>query len=219
MDVMSRFFIKARDPVSFGTHFLGACLAVAGTVLLLVKCALDGADSSVTAAAVIFGASLIGLYAASSLYHYANRSDRSTLTLRKLDHAMIYVLIAGTYTPLLLVCVEGTKGAVFTAAMWAVALIGTLLKVFWMGMPRVLSTVLYILMGWAILIDIPSLARLGTGGIVLLVLGGVIYTFGAVLYALKKPNPCAAFGFHEIFHIFVMLGSLFHYLCVFFYLV
>lgn len=219
MDVMSRFFIKARDPVSCGTHFLGACLAVAGTILLLVKCALEGADPSVTAAAVIFGASLIGLYAASSLYHYANRSDRSTLTLRKLDHAMIYVLIAGTYTPLLLVCVEGVKGAVFTAAMWAVALIGTLLKVFWMGMPRVLSTVLYILMGWAILIDIPSLARLGTGGIVLLVLGGVIYTFGAVLYALKKPNPCAAFGFHEIFHIFVMLGSLFHYLCVFFYLV
>ena len=86
-------------------------------------------------------------------------------------------------------------------------------------MPRVLSTVLYILMGWAILIDIPSLARLGTGGIVLLVLGGVMYTFGAVLYALKKPNPCKSFGFHEIFHIFVMLGSLFHYLCVFFYLI
>ena len=216
---MNRFFQKARDPVSSGTHFLGACLAVAGTLLLLVKCAFEGAAPSVTAAAVIFGASLIGLYAASSLYHYAHRSDKSTLVLRKLDHAMIYVLIAGTYTPLLLVCVQGTKGAVFTAVMWAVALAGTLLKVFWMGMPRVLSTVLYILMGWAILIDSPSLARLGTGGIVLLVLGGVMYTFGAVLYALKKPNPCKSFGFHEIFHIFVMLGSLFHYLCVFFYLI
>ena len=132
---------------------------------------------------------------------------------------MIYVLIAGTYTPLLLTLLPRPNNLVFTAAMWAVAAAGILMKMFWLGAPRWLSTTLYILMGWAIAVDLPAVGALPLPGIVLLVVGGLAYTVGGVIYMVKRPNLSERFGFHEIFHLFVIAGSVCHYLMVLLYIV
>ena len=132
---------------------------------------------------------------------------------------MIYVLIAGTYTPLLLTLLPRPNNLIFTAAMWAVAAAGILMKMFWLGAPRWLSTTLYILMGWAIAVDLPAVGALPLPGIVLLVAGGLAYTVGGVIYMVKRPNLSERFGFHEIFHLFVIAGSVCHYLMVLLYIV
>lgn len=132
---------------------------------------------------------------------------------------MIYVLIAGTYTPLLFTLLPRPNNLVFTAAMWAVAAAGILMKMFWLGAPRWLSTTLYILMGWAIAVDLPAVGALPLPGIVLLVVGGLAYTVGGVIYMVKRPNLSERFGFHEIFHLFVIAGSVCHYLMVLLYIV
>lgn len=131
---------------------------------------------------------------------------------------MIYVLIAGTYTPILLAYLEPPKGAAFTAAMWIIAAAGIAMKLCWFNAPRWLTTLLYLLMGWAILADMSIFSRMSAGAICLLVLGGVFYTVGGVIYGLKKPNLSSKLGFHELFHLFVLGGSLFHYLLVLLYI-
>lgn len=148
---MPRIFLKARDPISSYTHFIGAWLSVIGLVVMGVHLAVTPGVTAVTAVScILFCLSLIALYCASSIYHFTNAAAKIQTALRKLDHAMIYVLIAGTYTPLLLTLLPRPNNLIFTAAMWAVAAAGILMKMFWLGVPRWLSTTLYILMGWAI---------------------------------------------------------------------
>ncbi len=213
---MPEYFKKARDPISSYTHVLGAIFSVFGTLLMLIKWAFFTDRETVLLGAVLaYGFSLIALYLASGVYHYSNAPLKHVAILRKLDHSMIYVLIAGTYTPLLLKYFAPVKGIIFTAAMWAAALLGCIMKVCWMKAPRWLSTVLYIAMGWVIIVDLPSLSAMPIPGIALLMGGGVAYTAGAVIYAVKKPNLPKGFGFHEIFHLFVLLGSLLHFIMVF----
>ncbi len=215
---MPTFFWKAKDPISSYTHFLGAVFSVIGAVLLVIKSAANPANNLLhMLSVVVFAISLIALYSASSIYHFVNLSEAANFRLRKLDHSMIFVLIAGTYTPLIYNLFSQPMATYFTVAMWVVALIGTLLKVFFFKAPRWLSTVLYIAMGWAIVVDLPAVAALGPMGIALLVAGGIAYTVGGIIYMIKKPNFSKEFGFHEFFHVFVLLGSLCHFLCIYFF--
>ena len=130
---------------------------------------------------------------------------------------MIYVLIAGTYTPILLKYMAGVKGWLFVAAIWFCAFLGTVIKLCWFNAPRWLQTVLYIAMGWAVLFDISILQEMKGAAVLWLTAGGISYTAGAIIYMIKKPNISQFFGFHELFHIFVLLGSLFHFIMIFFY--
>lgn len=215
---MPKLFLNARDPLSSYTHFIGFILSVAGTIIMILKIIRnDFHDAQITG--LIFCISLAGLYSASSLYHYSNGTPDVIKKLRKLDHSMIYVLIAGSYTPLLYTILPAPKNIVLVAAIWCIALAGIIMKLIWIGAPRQLSAALYILMGWFIAIDFPALGNLPVGAVALLAGGGILYTMGGVIYAIKKPNLNEMFGFHEIFHIFVILGSMCHYLMVLLYFV
>lgn len=167
---------------------------------------------------ILFCLSLIALYCASSIYHFSNANAQVLLVLRKLDHAMIYVLIAGSYTPLLLTLLPRPNNIIFTTVMWVIALAGITMKLCWITAPRWLGTTLYILMGWAIVVDLPALGAMPAVGVGLLVAGGLAYTIGGVIYMIKHPNFSPSFGFHELFHIFVILGSVCHYFMVLFYI-
>lgn len=212
--------LNPRDAISAYTHLAGAILSAIGTVILVIKGAyLIGNSSAKFVGALVFGLSLIALYTASTAYHWYRGSEQSIKMLRKLDHSMIYVLIAGTYTPILLGYMEEKKAIIFTCTMWAVAILGIVIKLFWMNAPRILSTILYIAMGWAIVFDLPAIAGMEPGAFALLLAGGLAYTVGAVIYAIKKPNISKDFGFHELFHVFVMIGSFFQYLVVVLYVI
>ncbi len=215
---MSRYMVKARDPISSLSHLIGAVFFAAATVLLVLKTLIDAQWSvKVLVGVILFGCSLVALYSASSIYHFFNGSQKTLVVLRKLDHAMIYVLIAGTYTPILLKYMAGLEGWIFTIAMWACAVIGILIKLCWFSAPRWLQTVLYIAMGWAILFDVSIFQSMSGMAFFLLAAGGISYTVGGLVYMLKKPDISEKFGFHELFHMFVLLGSLFHFLMIFFF--
>lgn len=215
---MPKLFLNARDPLSSYTHFIGLVLSMVGTIIMVVKI-LMGHFHDAQIMGLVFCLSLAGLYGASSLYHFSNGTPALIKKLRKLDHSMIYVLIAGSYTPLLYAILPAPKNIVLVCAIWSIALAGIVMKLLWINAPRKLSAALYILMGWFIAIDFPALGSLPFGAVFLLAAGGLLYTVGGVIYAIKKPNISEMFGFHEIFHIFVILGSLCHYLMVLLYFV
>ena len=210
---------KGRDPYdglrpwSAITHGTGAALAVLGTVLLLVKTVLTGGDLWQIVSFTIYGASMIGLYTASTLYHCVNTSVSGRIALRKYDHISIYFLIAGTYTPICLTALRGPWGWSLFAVVWALAIAGTVMALVWINCPRKLTSTIYISMGWLAVVALyPIWQALGSAGMFWLLLGGVLYTAGGVLYALKWPgrdNP--RFGCHEIFHVFIVLGSVAHF--------
>lgn len=211
-------FMSAREPLSSFTHFIGACLAVIATVFLISKCIyMENTAGATVAGVVVFGLSMIALYSTSSVYHFVNVPSEILVRLRKLDHSMIYVLIAGTYTPIVIGFMEPRRAAVFMAAIWGVAAIGILVKVCWLDAPRWLYTSLYLLMGWAIIFDFNFLKQLPGGALVLIALGGIMYSVGAGFYIAKKPNFNSYFGFHEIFHIFVILGTVFQFSAIYVY--
>lgn len=214
---MPSFFQNAREPMSSYTHWLGAIFSFFGTLLLIATALLTPVGPTATLSVTVFGLSLVALYCASAYYHFVKAAPERLLRLRKLDHAMIYVLIAGSYTPLLLAFFPGEKGVLFTIGIWVIAAVGISVKLFWFGAPRWLSTCLYLLMGWAIVLDLPALGAIPTMGLVLLSAGGISYTIGGLVYIFKKPNIFAAFGFHELFHVFVLIGSFLHFLVVYLY--
>lgn len=211
---MPKLFLKARDPISSYTHFIGLALSVMGTAIMLIK-SMTGDFRGAQLTGMLFCLSLAGLYGASSLYHFVTGRSDIIKRLRKLDHSMIYILIAGTYTPLLYTILPAPKRYLLLGLIWGLALVGILLKLVWIKMPRALSAGLYILMGWFIAVDFPALGNLPTGAVILLAAGGLLYTAGGVIYAIKKPNISEMFGFHEIFHLFVIGGSVCHYLMVY----
>lgn len=212
-------FKKAQDPISSETHFWGAVLSLIGSVIMMVIAIVNN-DSLITIISVlIFGISSVLLYSASSFYHFYAASKKFKTLFRKLDHSMIYVLIAGTYTPICIAFMETGYALKFLAVIWSIALIGILSKIFWLNAPRTFYTILYLLMGWAIVFDISSLALMPSGALTLLLAGGISYSIGAVFYIIKKPNISIRFGFHELFHIFIMAGTMFHFLCVSFFII
>lgn len=210
---MNRF--RLRDPASALTHFIGALLAIAGLVVLIVRGVRFGTPWHVVSFA-IFGGSMVLLYLASSLYHAVIASPRTVLTLRKLDHIMIYVLIAGTYTPFCLVTLRGAWGWSLLGVVWGAALIGGVVKLFWMSAPRWFTAGVYVAMGWVVVVAAQPLVQRATPDILIwLAAGGLLYTIGAVFYTLKWPNPWPGkFGFHEVWHLFVMGGTASHFIAV-----
>ncbi|MEE0967047.1 MAG: hemolysin III family protein [Bacilli bacterium] len=205
---------KAMDPISWLTHFIGAGLSLIGLFIIIVLSKLVDIPNSLFLGVIIFGISLIALYSASSLYHYFSGSEKIKLILRKLDHSMIYVLIVGTYTPVVLFCMESPKCYYFLMILWMIALIGVIVSVCWINAPRIISTFIYLLLGWAVIFDFQSFSLLPSHILSLIAYGGISYSVGAIIYIIKKPNISSYFGFHEIFHIFVMVGSLLHYIAV-----
>lgn len=206
---------KFRDPVSGGLHLLGALLGAVGSVSLLVSSVERGTPTHVLAFAV-FGVSLVLLYLSSAAYHLLNVSDRARQVFRRIDHSMIFVLIAGSYTPFALLVLPGALPFGLLVGMWALAAVGLLKKLLWIHAPRWLSTALYLVMGWSVVLVLKPLAEnLSFWGMTWLVAGGLAYTVGAVVYVLKRPDPFPnVFGFHEIWHLFVLAGSTFHYLSI-----
>jgi len=193
------------------SHAVGLLLSIAGLLLMLVR-AGDTGDVLRIVSAAIFGAGLIALYLASTLYHSA-RDPRTRSRLRVNDHATIYVLIAGTYTPITLVTLNGWVGWTLFGITWGMALTGVVLKLFFTGRYGLLSTLMYVFMGWIIIFAIkPLIANMPSAGLSWLVAGGAAYTTGAILYSIKKIH----FN-HAIFHLFVLLGSFCHFVAVYSY--
>jgi hemolysin III len=214
---------RGRDPYdglrpwSAITHGVGAVLALLGTALLLVQTVRTGGDVWKLVSFAVYGLSMAGLYTASTLYHCVNTSVAGRIALRKYDHASIYFLIAGSYTPVCLVALRGPWGWSLLGVIWTLALAGLCMTLAWINCPRVVTSTVYIAMGWLAVIAIYPLWRsLGGRGVFWLLLGGVLYTVGGVLYALKWPgrnNP--RFGCHEIFHVFIVLGSIAHFMMMY----
>jgi hemolysin III len=210
---------KFREPISSLTHLVGAFLSLIG-LILLIKYSLDTSNVYNTIILAVFGISSILLYSASSTYHKSLSSAKVIKVLRRVDHSMIYVLIAGTYTPICLIALKGAVGTFLFLGVWSLAFIGILLKIVWFDAPRWLYTGFYILMGWiSVFAIVPIIRAISFGGFMWLLAGGLFYTIGGVIYATKWPKiNLKLFGFHEIFHIFIMLGSLCHFILMFKYI-
>lgn len=213
--VSSMSTIRLKEPVSGLTHLAGALLGPIAVIFLILT-AWPRASAVEIAAFTVFGLSLFLLYSASAIYHLAYVSPKAEKRLKILDHAMIFVLIAGTYTPFCLIPLAGTTGYVMLAVVWGLALVGLPMKIFWHNAPRFLSTAIYVLMGWVVILAIVPLWRATTPfAFWWLVAGGASYTVGAVVYAIKWPDPLPpVFGFHEVWHIFVLGGSVSHFISV-----
>ena len=215
---MPRVFLRAREPFSSYSHFVGAVLSGIGLFAMLLRLMLDDTVSGQLAvAAVVFCLSLIALYSASSIYHFSGRGEAVLRRLKKLDHSMIYVLIAGSYTPIVLRYMPAPRSYLFLGAIWLIALSGIAIKLLWIDAPRLLGTALYLALGWPIALDFGVVLSMPAPAIFLLAAGGLSYTVGGIVYITKKPNIGAVLGFHELFHLFVIAGSLCHYLMVFWY--
>lgn len=210
--------ITIREPGSALTHFIGMILAVFAAVPLLVKAGVTSGSRSLTAMS-IFMASMILLYGASAAYHSVNLTGRALCVFRKLDHMMIFVLIAGSYTPVCLIILGGRIGYTMLTLVWGIALAGMIIKACWITCPKWFSSLIYIAMGWVCVLVFGRLFNtLPTAGFLWLLAGGLIYTAGGVIYALKLPlfnSRHKTFGSHEIFHLFVMAGSLCHFIFMF----
>ena len=212
--------ITIREPGSALTHFIGMMMAVFAAMPLLVKAAVSGGNVTLTAM-TIFMASMILLYGASATYHSVNLTGSRLKFFRKIDHMMIFVLIAGSYTPVCLIVLGGTLGYTMLTLVWGIAIAGMLIKAFWITCPKWFSSVIYIAMGWVcVLVFGQLLNTLPRAAFLWLLAGGIIYTVGGVIYALKLPIFNAHhkyFGSHEIFHLFVMGGSICHFIFMYAY--
>ena len=212
---------KPKDPGSAITHFIGWLMALLAAVPLILK-ACTAPDLVHVVSLSVFIISMLLLYAASTLYHSLDINEKINKRLKKFDHMMISVLIAGTYTPVCLLTLPKPSGLMLLAAVWGIALVGIFIKGFWITCPKWFSSVLYIAMGWSCLSVLGQLfSLLPLHAFLWLLAGGLIYTAGGIIYALRLPLFDARhpmFGLHEIFHLFVMAGSLCHFVFMFCYL-
>ncbi|SES67936.1 hemolysin III [Salinibacillus kushneri] len=208
-----------REPVNGFTHLFGAIFSFVGLLALVIKAAINSFSAVDIMAVIIFGVSMILLYSASATYHMVVAKKHVIAFLRRIDHSMIFVLIAGTYTPFCLISLEGTMGWILFIIIQSLAVFGVAYKLIFFHSPRWLSTSIYIAMGWMVIFFFSPLSNvIGTGGMTLLMVGGILYTIGGVIYGTKpKFLEFKHMGFHEIFHIFILLGSLAHFLSVYFY--
>lgn len=207
-----------KEPGSAITHFIGMLMAIFAAVPLLIKAANEPSRIYILSLA-IYAASLILLYAASTTYHTFDISEKVNTILKKIDHMMISVLIAGSYTPVCLLVLDRKTGLILLALVWSIAIIGILLKAFWVYCPKWVSSVLYIGMGWTCVLAFTQLLNnMAPAAFGWLLAGGIIYTAGGVIYALKLPifnSRHKNFGSHEIFHLFVMGGSACHFVVMY----
>jgi len=211
LNAETKFYSPLEERINILSHAIGLLLSIIAVVLLVTRASSYGNAWHIVSVA-IFGASLIALYAASTTYHSATRAELRA-RLRVIDHATIYILIAGTYTPFTLITLNGATGWTIFAVSWAMAISGISLKLFFTGRFNLISTLMYVFMGWIIIFAVkPLIANLSTEGLYWLVAGGLSYTIGAIIYSIKKV-PLN----HAIFHLFVLAGSICHFVAVYFY--
>ena len=210
-----------KDPGSAITHFIGMLMAIFAAVPLLIRAAHEPGQIYVISLAV-YAASLILLYAASTTYHTFDLSEKINTLLKKIDHMMIFILIAGSYTPICLLVLKGRTGITLLSLVWGIAIAGILIKAFWVFCPKWVSSILYIGMGWVCVLAFTQILNsMSAAAFGWLLAGGIIYTIGGVIYALKLPifnSRHKNFGSHEIFHLFVMGGSACHFVVMYAYL-
>lgn len=211
-----------KEPGSAITHFIGMLMAIFAAVPLLIKAAHEPSRIYVISLA-IYSASMILLYAASTTYHTFDISAKINTILKKWDHMMISVLIAGSYTPICLLVLKGKTGLILLAIVWSFAIVGILIKAFWVYCPKWISSILYIGMGWTCVLAFTQILNsMSHTSFLWLLTGGIIYTVGGIIYALKLPifnSKHKNFGSHEIFHLFVMAGSACHFIVMYCYLI
>lgn len=206
-----QFYSPTEEKINIWSHAFGIFLSIIALVLLIIK-AVQQDNIWMMISFPIFGVSLILLYLASTLYH-ASKEPQKRFKLKVFDHAAIYVLIAGSYTPFTLVSLNGETGWLIFSMVWVMAFTGIILKLFFTGKFKIVSTAMYVLMGWLIIFYFQDLtAHLHEKGVFYLILGGVLYTIGAILYSIKKIK----FN-HAIFHFFVLAGSFCHFLSIYLY--
>ena len=210
--------LRIKDPGSAITHFIAMLLAAAAAAPLLLKAWRGEGQMHVTALA-IFILSMVGLYGASTIYHTLDISPKINRLLRKIDHMMIFILIAGTYTPVCMIVLGDRTGWSLLALVWGIAAVGILINACWITCPKWFSSLIYIAMGWVCILAITKIIQaLPKAGFLWLLAGGIIYTLGGIIYAMKLPLfniRHRYFGSHEIFHLFVMGGSLCHYVMMY----
>lgn len=213
--------MKAKDPGSAITHFIGTLMAIFAATPLLIKAARHPSSIHIIALSV-FILSMILLYVASTVYHTFGQTVKLHRRLKKFDHMMIYVLIAGTYTPICVIALEPKVGLGLLIGIWSLAILGIIVTGFWVNCPKWFSSVVYIAMGWTCVLAFTQIINsLPLGAFLWLLAGGIIYTIGGVIYALKLPvfnNRHKYFGSHEIFHLFVMGGSICHFILMYQYI-
>ena len=214
-----KFNIHLREPFSGFLSVISFGLAIAALVIMVVA-ATRNQDAWAIVSVSIFGTGLILLYISSSLYHLLPLDEKGIRILRKIDHMMIFVLIAATYTPFCLIALRGTLGWSLFGVIWVLAILGIILKSFYIHAPRWLSAVIYIGMGWiCIIVIVPLLKVIALGGILWLAAGGMLYTIGALFYAAKWPDPFPTiFGAHEIWHLMLIAAGYCHFWSVYKYL-
>jgi hemolysin III len=221
-EIEHNFRFRAKEPGSALTHLIGFIAAIFGTPALLIHASMHGASFLNQISLSIFMLSMILLYGASTVYHSFDVSERVNRVLRKIDHMMIFILIAGSYTPVCLIGIGGAVGTRLLALVWGIAIFGLVLKACWITCPKWFSSVIYIGMGWVCLLAFPQIvANLSVGAFAWLLAGGLIYTIGGIIYALKLPlfnSLFKNFGSHELFHVFVMGGSFCHFMMMYQYL-
>ena len=212
---------KLREPINSITHLAGALLSFIALIAMLVKVILTNPTFTSILSVAIFGICLILLYTVSGTYHGIMSNEKVINVLQKLDHSMIFVLIAGSYAPFCLISLKNSIGLPMLLIMFTIAIIGIIFKLCWFDCPRWLQTSMYIGMGWASIFMLkPLCANIPTMSIFWLVVGGVLYTIGGIIYGAKpKKLKIGKFEFHEIFHIFIILGSLSHFISVFCYVI
>lgn len=207
-----------KDPGSAITHFIGMLMAIFAGIPLIIKAAQEPSKIYLFSA-IVYMASMILLYAASTIYHTFDISEKVNKRLKKFDHMMISVLIAGSYTPICLLVLEKPLGYILLTIVWSFAILGILIKAFWVTCPKWFSSVLYIGMGWTCVLAFTQILNaMSPTAFGWLLAGGIIYTIGGVIYALKLPifnNRHKHFGSHEIFHLFVMGGSACHFIVMY----
>ena len=215
---LKRGITKVWIPGSALTHFIAMILAIIAAIPLLSKAGHDSGHMHISALA-IFILSMIGLYAASTIYHTLDISPKINKLLRKIDHMMIFILIAGTYTPVCMIVLGDKTGWTMLTLVWGIAIVGILINALWITCPKWFSTLIYIAMGWVCILAITKiLSSMPRAGFMWLLAGGIIYTVGGIIYAMKLPffnSRHRYFGSHEIFHLFVMGGSLCHYVMMY----
>lgn len=211
MAIKAKKYEKKEEILNVISHGIGFLLSIAALVLLVVFASIDGSVWHIVSYS-IYGTSLVVLYLASTLFHWSKKPSRR-LKLNVFDHASIYVLIAGTYTPLMLVTLRGPWGWSLFGIVWGMAIMGIILKLFFTGRYNKLSTMAYLVMGWVVVLALKSLIEnLSTPGLIWLAIGGVSYSVGAIFYLLNKiPYN------HAIFHLFVLGGSIAHFVTIFWY--
>lgn len=215
----TEFLFRPKDPISSLTHFIGFLFSLAATPFVLAFASVSMPDLPGMLSVAVFFLTMTLLYGASAGYHAFHISEKADRILRKIDHCNIFLLIAGSYTPVCMLAMSREHGFLLLTLIWTIALAGILFKICWITCPKWVSSLLYIFMGWFCLFFLPEIrSSIGTQGFLLLLLEGVFYTAGGIIYALKPAifpkEKETGFGNHELFHLFVMAGSLFHFLLV-----